>query len=287
MSKIAISIDHQQVGLITFQSPNHLQAHRTAGGFRLHLPIMVTLHADKGATTRPLLTNLRAALSYQSSDGVIRHLGQASSEGIFAGEASAYSDLIWFDSLVALTAYDRLRNGKPPRIKARVSAEVCWLFNTARWIRTEPFSLEGETEVQYQTEAWVSMLRHLGVAENVLVEVPLPGTAPTEWEEVWRALVEARNAFEQGQETGWSQCAVKVRHALELWREIEPETMWDGFKAPREALEAWAKPSRLDGIRWHLFQCASAAAHPKGAWSRDDALLMLSTLSALLAVRKP
>ena len=48
------------------------------------------------------------------------------------------------------------------------------------------------------------------------------GTAPSGWEEVWRALLEARNAFEQGGETGWSHCVVQVGHALNQWNKIEP-----------------------------------------------------------------
>lgn len=277
MSTIPVSLDHQQIGSITLESPNHLEAHRTAGGFRLHLPITVRLGMEKGATTRPLLTNLRANLLYEQKSGVLHHLGQAQCNFVFtasAPEGAGYGELIWWDSLAALAHYERLRAGTPARIKVK----------TNRWLRTEPFFIGGDAEVQYHQHVWLGMLRQIGAADNVLVEVPLPGIAPDGWNVVWQELVEARNAFEQGRETGWSQCVVKVRTALEAWKKIEPEKQ----PLPAGAKEDWTKKDRLDGLRWQLHECCHPAAHMRsGPWSRDEALLMLSTLSALLAARNP
>src|SRR5260370_38732568 len=114
MSTIPVSLDHQQIGSITLESPpNHLEAHRTAGGFRLHLPITVRLGMEKGATTRPLLTNLRANLLYEQKSGVLHHLGQAQCN--FASTASApegpgHGELIWVDSPAALAQDKRIRS---------------------------------------------------------------------------------------------------------------------------------------------------------------------------------
>jgi hypothetical protein len=76
---------------------------------------------------------------------------------------------------------------------------------------------------------------------------------------------------------------VKVRHALELWNGLEPERKL----LAGQDVKGRTREERLDGLRWHLHQCAHLAAHPGGGWSRDEALLMLSTLSAMLALRRP
>lgn len=82
--------------------------------------------------------------------------------------------------------------------------------------------------------------------------------------------------------SGWSHCVVEVRHALDQWNKIEPVKMLPADQPRKE----WAKKDRLDGLRRQLRECTHPAAHGE-SWSRDEALLMLSTLSALLAVRNP
>jgi hypothetical protein len=74
------------------------------------------------------------------------------------------------------------------------------------------------------------MLQSVGAAENVLVEIPLPGKPSPEWDGVWSALI-AKNAIEQGGSTGWKGCVTAVRLALEKWRDIEKEQMGAGWKA--------------------------------------------------------
>jgi hypothetical protein len=99
---------------------------------------------------------------------------------------------------------------------------------------------------------------------------------------VWHALRDARDSFDTGGSTGWKNCVTAVRLALEEWRKIEQE---DKGLADTQAR---TKIQRIDNLRWHLIQLAHYAAHTKAdEWTRDDALLALSTLSALLAVRKP
>ena len=99
--------------------------------------------------------------------------------------------------------------------------------------------------------------------------------------------MEARDAFEQGGTTGWKTCGAAVRRALEKWVQIEDKE--PGWKPPnKEERENRTKRQRLYILRWHLLQLAHLAVHSSAdEWSRDDALLMLSTLSALLAERKP
>jgi hypothetical protein len=69
----------------------------------------------------------------------------------------------------------------------------------------------------------------------------------------------------------------------------EREDIGPGWKNPEKAdRESRTARQRLDAIRWHLREFAHLAAH-SGAehWSREDAVLLLSSVSALLALRRP
>ena len=131
--------------------------------------------------------------------------------------------------------------------------------------------------------------RALNIAYPVLLEVPLPSSPPTPWDSVWGAIAEAATSAERGGETGWKGCITAARLALDRWREIEREDMGPGWTRPADDdLRSRTTRQRLDNIRWHLRAYSNLGPH-SGAeeFTRDDAILMLSTLSALLAVRKP
>lgn len=300
---VEVVFEGRQIGAITFEeAPRHLTASRTAGGFVLGLPISVRLKMEASRAPQPLLGNLSARLSIQTSEGYTYLLGVARCDGYFLGavpEANSAGELFWMDALPALAYYEEIRAGGLAQMRFEVGGEVCYLWPTehrtpsnspyGRYVRSHPWRVQGVATATYPTEVWAQMLRGLQIVDHVFVQVPIPGRPPTGWEDVWRELALARDAFERGGETGWTACAVSVRRALEAWRDVEPERMWPGWQEPtREEREAWAKGDRLVGLRWHLHQAAHPAAHTgPEKWSREDARLMLSTLSALLAVRRP
>ncbi len=285
------------VGSITFeQAPQHLTAYRTAAGFDLHLPMTVRLKLGNSRDPCPMLSNISAVISGMNDAGNVITVARARHYGWLIGgvpESSASTAAIWTDGLPALAAFERVRDGRPPRFKITVAAELCHLVPASlpggrRW-RTEPFPVHGEAEVGYPTEVWLTMLRHLGVSHPILIEVPLPSSPPRPWDAVWRAVAEATTAIERGGETGWKGCGGAIRLALDEWRKIEEEDMGPGWHQPkREELEARIARQRLDNVRWALRQYAHLAPHTGAEqWSRGDALLMLSALSALLLVRNP
>ena len=153
-------------------------------------------------------------------------------------------------------------------------------------------SIDEQTLIHYSRETWTNTLRQLEFNDSFVIEIPYPSDPPAkDWDEVWKALQDARRAFDQGGSTGWKGAANSVRHALEKWKDIQGEAVdhGEGWKAPTlQEKEGRTKRQRFDNIRWHLYQLAHLSAHT-GAddWTRDDAMLLLSTLSALLAVRKP
>ena len=296
---IEVVFQGMQIGSITFeQAPRHLNAERTAAGFALGLPFTVRLKMNGSAAPQPLLTDMSARLVLQTAEGFIHPLGYAWCDSYFLGsvpEGESSGELLWTDTLPALTYYEDVRNGKPPQVKIHLSAEVCYLVQTAaktsptpvpgRQLRTSPWTVKGTIDVTYPTEVWSQMLRQLKALEIVFVQIPLRSEPPTGWDAVWREVVQARNAFQQGGDIGLNASVVAARRALEAWDKIEPENTWPQTSEERKAL---TKNGRLQRLRWSLHQAAHPAAHVGDeAWTREDAQLILATLCALLRLRNP
>lgn len=289
-----------KVGSITLeQAPKQLTAHRTAVGFELHLPMIVQLKLASALDPCPLLSNISAVITAVNDDGKELTVGRALHYGWAIGaipQSSTESKLTWTDTRTAMAAYERFREGRRPRFRIALQAELSKLvppsFGGGPRKRTEPFAVHGNAEVSYPTEVWVRLVRDLGISHPVLIEVPLPASPPSPpspWDAVWQSVGEAEASFERGGKTGWKGCISAVRLALDHWRKIEAEDMGPGWKQPDISdLKKRTTDQRLDNIRWHLREFSHLAAH-SGAeeFTRDDALLMLSTLSALLLVRKP
>lgn len=295
------------IGSFSFdESPAHLQVVRTASGFRLQLPFKITLASVVKGSLVPMVSDLRGVILARTPNERLE-IGclfcDSSYTAGYRSRDSSQTDyeqtgqMTWTGSFADLAFYEGVRNGGPAQFVVQPEWRLCNGFETqigesSHLVCTLPEwrrPTVGEVSVRYSKEVWVKMLRSLGVAENVLVEIPLPGCPAPEWDGVWKGLLDARNAFEQGGETGWKGCVMGVRLALEKWQKIEKEDMGPGWKSPTlQEREARTKKQRLDNLRWHLQQAAHRSAHtPADEWTRDDALLLLSTLSALLAERKP
>ena len=302
---IEIRVSSQRLeGAITFEeNPAHLHAQRTANGFKLSIPIRIGFYSVLDSEPMPMLSNLHGTILVSDSpNGPKLDVGRIYGDSWFTGSRRRDEDprslyerddsLTWAGSLVELAMFEKFRDGRVPQLELDLHGEFCFLqYGVHQYlgIRTEPQRFYAHNvQLTYPREVWIKMLQGLGVAENVLVEVPLPGSPSVDWDPVWQALVDARNYFAQGGETGWKGCVASVRLALEKWRDIEVEEPGPGFVRPSVAdREARTKKQRLDQLRWDLLQMAHQGPHtPTAWWTRDDALLMLSTLAALLAERK-
>jgi hypothetical protein len=322
---IEIETPRGRIGSITFnRSPQNLHATRTASGFEMLLPIVITFRTRPPNEPRLVITNLHGKVFAKDKSGssicVGRLIGpMRESAGIASGDSYDYpreTYIEWVGTLNDMAHVERCRDGEIPNLQMRVEGQ--WIHSLPLYgevsesqlremadqqralinryegykVVTEPQSLRCRTayiEVSYPREVWIKMIRSFGIAENVLVEIPIPRQPPGKWDGVWNGLVDARNAFERGGTTGWQACVTSVRRALENWQNIEKEDQGPGWKAPSPPeRESRTKRQRLDALRWHLMQLAHLGPH-SGAdeWSRDDALLLLSTLSSLLAERKP
>lgn len=286
--------------IIFIEKPVRLYAYRTVGGFSLSLPMKIMLRYVAENEPLPMISNLRGVITADVGGSKIE-VGRAKWESWSTGYvyrespggmSSKDADLTWHGTFAELAYFERLRNGDSPKLEIVVHGELCYLINdpgTRRRVRTQPetvFSSYGYVTVSYPKEIWIAMLNSIGAAENVLVEVPLPSVPPAPWDEVWKSLVEARQAFEQGGAPGWKACVTAVRVGLEQWRRIEQEDMGPGWKNTPGKQEDRTREQRLDNMRYHLHLATHHWVHnPAASCTRDDALLILSTFTSLLSER--
>lgn len=289
----------ERIGTLTFvEDARRLSARRTAAGFLISFPVVISIRYVKRNDDVPVINGLGGTLLTGFESGTALELGHIAvdrevttgwtEDGSGENTNQAYMD--WRGTFEELAVFEKIREGRSPRFKVHLKGELRHLLqiNHPRYkIRSEPddirFGNSNITEFGFAAEGWAERVLHgLGISENVLVEIPLPTSPPAPWDEVWQSLVRARNSFKQGGSTGWQGCVVAVRLALEKWRDIEkPNT---GPTDPKLR----SKRERLDALRLSLHQCTHIWVHGSDdECSRDDALLMLSTLSALLAERKP
>jgi hypothetical protein len=281
-----ITLGGEAVGSVTFTQPDaRFEANRTAWGFRIDIPAAVTFTPPTGSGAPLLLENLRATFS--AADGGGQYLEIGASTYWHTLRTTARDQPIsfsWDWTLAALAFYEQLRAGREPKFRVMVSGDIRYVL--AGEPGREPCSVaslfHSSCEIAYSQKAWTEMLRQLNMEDAVLVEIPFAADPPSGWEPVWSALRDARDSFDAGGSTGWKNCVASVRHALEEWRQIEKED-----QGPSD-LKSRTKAQRIDALRWTFMQFAHFAPHTRAdEWTRDDALLALSTLSALIAVRKP
>jgi hypothetical protein len=284
----------EKVGSLTFGEFDLLRAERTATGFELRIPVRVSLRLSTPEEPLPLLSDVGGVIAVPGEHGSALTLGKLESEWFHSGahgEGQFDRDyhLIWRGSFVDLAVYEKMREGRAPHFQFILRGQLCYLLQSEEpryEYRTQPQSQYGDVEIKYDKEKWVRILRDVGIRENVLIEIPLSQSPATEWDEVWKAVVDARNYFEQGGDTGWKGCVSSVRLALEKWHKLEPEEQGlPNWKAPSpQDKESRSKQHRLDAMRWHLLQLAHLSPHTHAdIWTREDAILLLSTLSSLLA----
>jgi hypothetical protein len=290
--------DNRDAVIATFsfdESPAHLYVQRTLAGFRFHFPVKFTLRFVRRDEPIPVIANLHGDLFAVFGDSPVE-IGSVTAsdelEGHWSEDGSGSVDrdiyLRWAGSLSELAALEKLRAGRAPRFSVGLRGDTmhAYIFNRGGpRFRSAPERLRlpsGAVSFAYPAETWVKALRSVGAAENVVVEIPLPPAPPAPWDEVWQFLVKARDSFERGGSTGWEGCVVGVRQALEKWRDIEAPQI--GPTDPTQRTKA----ERIDNLRAALHSCTHVWIHGQAAdCTRDDAVLMLTTLSALLAERNP
>ena len=289
----------ERIAKIIFNEPaDQLRIIRTVSEFTVEIPITIRFRTmpDELEHLYPTLNYLWGEVftaNRPNDNYAVGKISQLDFKEDFSPNWDSVSKIKWSGNLSSLALFEKIRDGGTPKIQLSMHGEYYYSVDvkspkTPR-IRTESKTFWLNYNIEISKDLWIDRLRKIDFLENVLIEIPLPTSPASPWDEVWKALVDARIAFEKGGATAWKDSVVSCRLALEKWQGIEKEDMGPGWKSPPPAdRRLRTKEQRLDNIRWHLLQLAHDSAHSHAdKWSREDALLMLSTLSALLAKRNP
>lgn len=289
---IDIILDRTYVGRWTFPDGPGVAMERISGGVLVRFPSVLRVsYSSRIEEPQALVSNLFARVYVG-----VQELGLATHERFYLGTNPGTDTNVameWRVPAAVLEHYEQVRDGGPVRFRLEARGEVCGLVHAngrALPLRTAPTMFMGSPiEVTYAREAWTAALNQIEFGLHVLVEIPLRPPPPAPWDAIWKALAEARTSFEQGGTTGWVNCVRSIRHALELWHDQEAADHGPGWHAPtRHEREQRTAKQRMDNLRWDLLQCAHRAPHGHAdEWTRDEAILMISTLAALLRVRDP
>jgi hypothetical protein len=109
------------------------------------------------------------------------------------------------------------------------------------------------------------------------------------WEPILDALANAQKAFSDGGPANWKVCIEIVGYALEKWRMLEPEDVgFGGLMPTSEQRKAKTKTQMVESLRVTLRHFAHYTPDSSvDFWTGDDALLALSLLGGLIAIRRP
>ena len=288
-NQLKIETNGEGIGTITFSDPDDTLAEgRTASGFRLRLPTTVNLNRPANSTLEVLLQDVRVVFKAYGLE-----FGVAQCDNLQTPMRKDTPILFSWDwTLPIVGLYEKLRSGKSPRFNANLYGNLHYKVpgtNFRDECLSVPYPFHYSAEIKYSRDTWTGTLRKLTILDSVLVEIPFPSDPPSDWDEIFQSLREARDSFDTGSKTGWRGCVLGVRHALEKWHDKEPEEHGAGWKPPSRAeKESRTKKERIDNIRWHLLQLAHFGMHnPAEQCTREDAVLALAILAALLDIKKP
>jgi hypothetical protein len=131
--------------------------------------------------------------------------------------------------------------------------------------------------------------RCLDSQDAVIADIPVITRVPKSWQPILKDLGDAKKAFDAGGHTGWKDCVANLQCALEKWRTLEPEDVGLGGLQPTSTQKkAKTKRQMAECLRVTLRQFVNYSPHSDvDRWTRNDALLALSSIVALIAIRKP
>ena len=289
----------ETIANVIFNEPvKHLRIQRSVSEFTVEIPITIRFNEmpSQYEHLHPVLANLWGDVTVFDAEGKWHNVGkilQLDFKQRHQPGLENASVIKWTGNIANLAFFEKLRDGGVPKFSVSVHGGLYYLLETKREhtpkLKTEVNSFYMDGEIEISKDIWIDRLRRIDFLENILIEIPLPNSPPSPWDDIWKAVIEARDAFEKGGTTGWKHCVVSCRLALETWQKIEKEDHGPGWTAPSPGdRQLRTKEQRLDNIRWDLFQLAHYSAHSHADnWKRADALMVLSTLTALLAERDP
>ncbi|MBK9002182.1 MAG: hypothetical protein IPM35_41205 [Myxococcales bacterium] len=297
---VRIPSSGEYFGAIEFDDPRELRARQTFDGLVVAFPMKVEVEKPERVAGLPMLTGVRATISAFSKEIGVAH---DPNESYPAGEHDGVLEVPIPTSVVRRIETQRDGNAFELNLRVRALLQVLRMVElapdplkheqdpqerVAKRVIGEPIRVSGDVRLTVEPQVWATMLNATGLGENVFVEIPLPPRPAPEWQDVWKALRTAREALNRGGATAWKTVVSECRVALERWQDIDAVDHGEGgLTASRDQREGRSRRQRHDALRWHAHQLAHYFQHNHAEeCTRDDAVLVLSTLAGLLATRQ-
>jgi len=266
-----------EVDLASLTGKGGLGVYRILANLRLRMNVYTGLKPDE----LPVLVEVVAELEVQREGEDGRHyVGTLTSTSApDALTASLYSGdrqlSLGIDlDLRRLDAVERLRAGGHLVFHATVRGRVRRAAATGQ---LEKISTT-QTTLRVNAGTWLEVLARVGYRETLLIEVPIPDAEDVLATPIDR-LKKARSAFDRGD---WREAVAGCRNALET---LETALGDKGILDP--ASKDRSKHERYRHLRRQLLPLCHSAKHDdevteRFVWDREDALALLTSVSAVL-----
>src|SRR5258706_10659203 len=201
----------EHIAKIKFNEPaQDLQVKRTVSTFSIEIPITIEFGTmpTQLARLHPYLNNLWGEVYVSVEPNNNRVVGKIQQLGFKHAHKpgdSVVSKIIWVGNLSELSFFEKVRDGSQPKIQLSAHGELYYLTemesNTSPQMRSGSWNFWLNAYIELSKDIWIDRLRKINCLENILIEIPLPTLPASPWDQVWAALTEARDAFEQGGST--------------------------------------------------------------------------------------
>src|SRR5438034_3315740 len=152
-----IEIEHgtRRVGSVTIlKSPRQIHGIRTASGFEIFVPIILTLRARPKIEPMLMVSNLRGKVFVKNENGSLLNVGYLSGEtthiaGIANGESYDHSSdiqLEWRGTFSDIAYIEKAMNGQAPKLQMQLEGEWSFLVRNEVEITEEQWNQLTEPE---------------------------------------------------------------------------------------------------------------------------------------------
>jgi hypothetical protein len=275
-----LNFESRMVGTLGFHAGGNFTALREFDCITLKIPLRANLSAEPSSTW--LCQDIHVQLYGVMAGGVDRLICEGPVCTVLRsnpGEYSTEPEVSLRCSPNSIAEYERARNGGPVFLRLKIRAKMHPLINVSdqRKVLGEPRYLFEQEDFRADKEKWIAALRSAGLSVSLLIEIPFPLTGEVEDEDL-KAIAAAFSSFENGGSVAWKDSIGHLRPLLEKWAKASPKPTAepkDGSPNDRD----W----KLLNLRDALYKLCHFWVHESAPQcNRDDALLMLSSVAALL-----
>jgi hypothetical protein len=183
---IEIEYGTQRVGSVTIvKNPQQLPGVRTASGFEIQVPIILTLRVRPESEPMLVVNNLRGKVFVKSENGSLLNVGYLSNEerhiaGITSGEGydnSSEIRLEWRGDFADIAYIEKARNGQAPKLQMQLEGDWSYLIRNDVGITEEQWNQLTEPQRRRFNELGSFRIltdRQRLVSRHGYIEVPYP-----------------------------------------------------------------------------------------------------------------